>query len=810
MNFKLYMERKIFKTTLEKLTKGDNLTVKEAEYLFSISILLIMEYEKDNKKKSFFDFAYYLVLLVSISIKDYRALYDFSLSFGLYPITNHIYKFKLIDGMGVESELVSQYLENFHEEDMVVTYEQKKTKSKIIDSQDENLGFIAPTSFGKSSAVIDFIESNPQLNIGVIVPTKSLLAQTFRKLNLKFPKRNLYFHDEMFALEGNFIAVLTQERALRALKKIGVSFDVLIIDEAHKIFEFNPRSVLLSRLIKKNKKMNEKARNIYLSPLINNSSNLMFDNEQFITEARVEKNVKELNISLFDSDLNCYRYNRHIKSYFFKFSYPSPLSYILDNKNSKNFVFLRTPRKIERFSKDLAHSLPKKNLVSLIEISKILARYVHDDYPCVDYIQRGFLYIHGQMPDIIKEYLEYKFESLPDIDFLIANSVVLEGVNLPIDNLFMLDLRGVTQSDLINLIGRVNRLNEVFSEKDIYLNKLISDIHFVHCDGFTTSSMKTKIDQLKTTLLKDEIKNPLLLNYDKESLENDASINNDSGVKATEKLNKIEQLIKNEDYIQQRSSADYDLKAHAIESGVINYYYNQDYVIDNLEKKISIIVNDISWSEADVIEKLYMFFIKDLDTFFTGRYLRVARLKYKEARDFYRGFLRNSHQLNLKEHVIEQLRYQYSIRDKAKGRAFFIGESFGEIPRSEGGRDLYVDLSKKDNKDMVNIALIKIKTEGDFISYSINSMVEMLLNLKLITESEYNIFVYGTDNLVSNSFSKLGLSSRVVKKIELDGQLMNIKINDSGHIIINDEFKSYMSSQDDFTKFEMKKYIVDR
>ena len=111
---------------------------------------------------------------------------------------------------------------------------------------------------------------------------------------------------------------------------------------------------------------------------------------------------------------------------------------------------------------------------------------------------------------------------------------------------------------------------------------------------------------------------------------------------------------------------------------------------------------------------------------------------------------------------------------------------------------------------MVNIALIKIKTEGDFISYSINSMVEMLLNLKLITESEYNIFVYGTDNLVSNSFSKLGLSSRVVKKIELDGQLMNIKINDSGHIIINDEFKSYMSSQDDFTKFEMKKYIVDR
>lgn len=43
----------------------------------------------------------------------------------------------------------------------------------------------------------------------------------------------------------------------------------------------------------------------------------------------------------------------------------------------------------------------------------------------------------------------------------IANSVVLAGMNLPIDSLFYIS--GFSNlNDLYNLIGRVNRLNEIF------------------------------------------------------------------------------------------------------------------------------------------------------------------------------------------------------------------------------------------------------------------------------------------------------------------------------------------------------------
>ena len=61
------------------------------------------------------------------------------------------------------------------------------------------------------------------------------------------------------------------------------------------------------------------------------------------------------------------------------------------------------------------------------------------------------------MPDSIKEYLEYKYMQIPEIKFLVANKVVLEGMNFPIDSLFILNGTNLKGKELTNLIGRVNR-----------------------------------------------------------------------------------------------------------------------------------------------------------------------------------------------------------------------------------------------------------------------------------------------------------------------------------------------------------------
>ncbi len=58
--------------------------------------------------------------------------------------------------------------------------------------------------------------------ISIIVPTKSLLTQTFRTLKKEISKRKIILHDEMYEGETEFLSVLTQERALRLLQKMNV------------------------------------------------------------------------------------------------------------------------------------------------------------------------------------------------------------------------------------------------------------------------------------------------------------------------------------------------------------------------------------------------------------------------------------------------------------------------------------------------------------------------------------------------------------------------------------------------------------
>ncbi len=101
------------------------------------------------------------------------------------------------------------------------------------------------------------------------------------------------------------------------------------------------------------------------------------------------------------------------------------------------------------------------------KIINTLANEVHSSFYINELLQKGIIYIHAKMPNIIKEYLEHQFKEIDSFKYLIANSVILEGINLPIDNLYILSTDYQSGKDLINLIGRVNRLNYVFEEKKL-------------------------------------------------------------------------------------------------------------------------------------------------------------------------------------------------------------------------------------------------------------------------------------------------------------------------------------------------------
>ena len=85
-----------FQKSIRKLNLNQELTEDEKEYLLTSAIILTKEYELNNMYSGYLELAYYIILKYSINYNDYKPLYDFSINFGYYPISNIINKLELI------------------------------------------------------------------------------------------------------------------------------------------------------------------------------------------------------------------------------------------------------------------------------------------------------------------------------------------------------------------------------------------------------------------------------------------------------------------------------------------------------------------------------------------------------------------------------------------------------------------------------------------------------------------------------------------------------------------------------------------
>lgn len=820
-DLKFLKNNDFFCQSFKKLVVNENIDANTTEFLLGCAYLFIKEFSKDNRLTIFFEIAYFISLKIAILKKDYNSLLDISSNLGLYPISKHIIDKDLLNNKDNEIDSENTFvnlfslnyqLKKFRHNEITETLEQKKFREKILANDSKENSYIAPTSYGKSSLILEIIKKNIDKKIAIIVPTKSLLVQTVKLVNTTFKNHKIIFHDEMYDNQEFFIAVLTQERGLRLLKNENLSFDILIIDEAHNIFENDQRSILLTRLIRKNNLRNKYSRLLYLSPLINDSNNLKITSEQHILENKIVHNIKIPDIYEYCNDGSTRKYDRFLNK-FYPISPPilgeSYLHYIFHKKLTKNFLYINSPKKIEEFSKIFSQLLPNKNNKNLNEISLVISKYVHKDFYCVDYIKKGISYIHGKLPDLIKEYLEYKFSKLKEFEYIVANKVILEGINLPIDNLFILSVNSLDKQQLINLIGRVNRLNEVFNEH--YLHKLIPQIHFLNNDKFNRKNgkMENKIKLLKKTELEDIVKNPILLNFNeknlsstKDSIENEEVDDEQSSYEKIENIKKQENFIINND-----TNPQYKTKKYLIESGVLSVYLEYMDVTENLEKRIEFYKNTPEWKSANPIEKIFILFIRDLEIYITN--FEFSRLKNQEARTFYINFVKRMHTMSLKEHILFTVNYM-KFKKKADP-LFYIGASYGEESKmnpitQKKGSKVYIDVSKKTDKELVNIALVKIKIESDFLSYRINEYVNLLYSLNLLSEKEYNLFIYGSEIKAETALAKIGLSSSLINQLSKDEQLSNVHVTEFGRLDYNKAFQEYLSKQDDLINFEISKY----
>jgi hypothetical protein len=103
-----------------------------------------------------------------------------------------------------------------------------------------------------------------------------------------------------------------------------------------------------------------------------------------------------------------------------------------------------------------------KNDPLLETLSKDIRQEVHGDYFLADMIRKGIAYHIGYLPASIRARIERLFQD-GHITIMFCTSTLLEGVNLPADNLFITDNKifrsEMTPVDFRNLIGRVGRIS---------------------------------------------------------------------------------------------------------------------------------------------------------------------------------------------------------------------------------------------------------------------------------------------------------------------------------------------------------------
>lgn len=800
---------KMFYDCIRKITLHEELNSDEKSFILECAIIIIKEYENDKKNEGYLEFAYFIILNYSLQYKDYQPLYDFSINFGYYPIARSIVEHNLIELNTIKDIILEKRIGKFEKNDIVETYEQFKAEENILNESNDYISYIAPTSYGKSSIINELIVNECYCKIGIIVPTKSLINQTYRKIKKQELDYKIIIHDEMYEGEERFIAIVTQERALRLLEKDNFYFEKIYVDEAHNMLSDDYRSILLTRMIKKNRIKNINQKIVYLSPVINNSNNLeLKDNDDKIKEHRVKFNLKEPEIFELTLMGEEKKYNRFLNEFYTSDKNKELYSYIVNKAKYKNFIFISRPINIEKFARQMSlrnDIMDIKGNEEIEQIIDMLRKHVHENFSMIELLRKGIIYIHGKMPEQIKEYLEYKFNTIEELKFIIANHVILEGMNLPIDTLFILTTNFLSKEQLINLIGRVNRLNEIFTKNDCNLKKLTPLVYFINSEIYNRkdSNMANTIEKLRSFVFEDTIKNPLLYNYDINKLK----ITKEAKQK---KEAKNEIILQNEDKALQNVGNEYQkIEKIIIENGLSNYYSNITEIIN----KIIYVKNDEEfknrWAEKSMIDKIYDVFIKDYIDKISD--FEVKRLRNIEAREYYKNYIDYNNR-GLKDRIKQQYEYFQSIKKDTIKCQFYIGKSYGEFSKitddyADGFNKVYVDLSTKNDSNILDLAIAKIKIEDDFISFKINSFVNVLLKVGLIQEEEYNKFIYGTTDKKKLQLIKRGLSINLVNRLQDDNQLKNLVVDSYNNLRASSGLESYISQLDDFNKFEINKYL---
>lgn len=492
----------------ENIDKNEYLNEIYDSLLYNYSIK-IFNSQKQHKEVSIKDALRFADLLAKSSIpekRDRHRLWGQELVILLsivYPENPSIkyYLGSILSTVGNYRGLKSSYVEEFQTADVFdgLYFEYDKSTLQIPghegsyffhDQKDvydglssKYFSYSGPTSMGKSFVVQTYIkqqiENGSTSNYAILVPTKALIneirSNIIGSLQEKLKETNYRVvsasGDIVLQQEHNYIFVMTPERLLHMM--IGmpkIRIDFLFVDEAHKISDRGGRSAYYYKVVAHLSKLEEMPTVIFASPNIPNPEVYL----SLIPKIQVDE-VKKLAskytpVCQFKYFLDLcegkvYSHNDYVKSLSPISNIPQQveLSEIVKRVGStqQNIIYCNSKQKVVDYAVQYARDLPIKEDEKLVALAKDIRNEVHNDCYLADMILKGVAYHVGYLPSNIRLRIERSFVD-GDLRTIFCTSTLVEGVNLPADNLFITSYKnGNSNMDEVqfrNLVGRVGRI----------------------------------------------------------------------------------------------------------------------------------------------------------------------------------------------------------------------------------------------------------------------------------------------------------------------------------------------------------------
>ncbi len=369
--------------------------------------------------------------------------------------------------------------------------------------------------------------------------------------------------------------------------------------------------------------------------------------------------------------------------------------------------------------------------------------------------------------------IEHLFSENEHISIIVTSSTLLEGVNIPAEKLFLLDYmkgrRKLSPSQFKNLSGRVCRFREMFDMENGSLSMLEPAIYMIGSDYVKDNSnienfliQSVKVDKT----IKDDLQNVLLTETDL----------NDDNMHEKQKADEILENIKkgitggNANYVK-------------TEVGKLCFLNNiTEFSITEHENEIAEQLKSVEKhglrNPEQLIHLISNAFISYIDKNHND-YSKLIRLKQDSAQRFYSMFIKWRMRNASYSEMIRGFLDYWNREDTDK--SVYVGK-WGDTKKEGYNKMLWVDISEKSIKQRVNLAIVRIKEEQDFLDNTIIKFLEVLYELELVDEQMYLKIKYGTEDVKKITMIKSGISS-TLSSLLLDKYLSYVSVNIETNVI---------------------------